>query len=276
MPSNFLKERLEAREREYLKENSPIKRGLILFPMIILALEEIWFFQERVKKRIHAYEGEVSGSKSSRLLAGQSPLFLEVEEMLASFTKAEEAIFFPSGYQANLALLSSLLLPQDLVLSDEFNHASIIDGIRLSKGEKKIFSHNNVRELEKLLETHKNEYENIFIVCESLYSMEGTLSPLREMANLASSYGAHLIVDESHSTGLFAPDGTGLVNELGIRDQIFCTLHTGGKALGVSGAWMSGGKNLKEYLANFSRGFIYSTAPSPLQLISPSGSPLSI
>ena len=154
-----------------------------------------------------------------------------------------------------------------MVLSDQYNHASIIDGIRLSKGEKIVYKHNDMEELEKKLQDSQGRYENIFIACESLYSMEGTHAPLQKISGLAQQYGAEMIVDESHATGLFGPNSSGLVNSLGLREKVLCTIHTAGKALGVAGAWIAGGDELKQYLVNFSRGFIYSTAPSPIQFL---------
>ena len=126
-----------------------------------------------------------------------------MEERLARFSGTQEAIFFPSGYQANLALFSTLLGERDLVLSDQYNHASIIDGIRLSRGSKKIYRHRDLHHLEELLESTQGQFETTWIACESIYSMEGSPSPLVEIHQLARRYGAQLLVDEAHATGLF-------------------------------------------------------------------------
>ncbi len=268
MNYNFISQRLEQNEKNGLRRELTLKSGLDFISNDYLGFAKDFAFQDILKNRINCYSKEISGSKSSRLLAGQTHLLFEVENILAKFSNSEDAIFFPSGYQANVSLLSSLIQAGDLVVSDEYNHASLIDGIRLSRGDKKVFRHNNMDDLESLLKEYSNQYENIFIVCESVYSMEGSITPLNEIAYVASSYGAYLIVDESHATGLFSSNGSGLVNDFNIRDKVFCTIHTGGKALGASGAWIAGAKALKDYLTNFSRGFIYSTAPSPLQLLS--------
>ena len=201
------------------------------------------------------------GSTGSRLLRGNLDIFEKVERDLADFCDREEALLFGSGFQANLALYSSLLTPEDIVFSDEYNHASIIDGIRLSKAQCKIFPHNDLKALGRLLESSK-KHDGLKLICtESLFSMEGDLAPLREMAQLAEKNNAYLVVDEAHATGLY---GSGLVQHYKIQDRVLASVHTGGKALGVSGAWIAMSRSLKDFLINFSRPFIYSTAPQPL------------
>jgi 8-amino-7-oxononanoate synthase len=200
------------------------------------------------------------GAGGSRLLRGNLSLYEETEMLLARFVQRESALLFSSGYAANVGLLSAVLQPGDIVFSDAFNHASIIDGIRLSRAQKIIFPHRDYAFLADSLQTfHAHEGLKV-IVTESVFSMEGTLADLRTLAELAQRFNALLIVDEAHSTGLW---GASLVASLGLTEQVFATVHPAGKALGASGAWVAGGYLLKEYLSHFARSFLFSTAPIP-------------
>lgn len=197
------------------------------------------------------------GSRGSRLLSGHSTLFERVEENLAAFSEREAALIYPSGYQANVGLFSAILKPGDLVYSDELNHASIIDGIRLSGAEKRIYRHGDVAHLKSLLKKDATGFS--VIVTESVFSMEGDLAPIQELMSIARDFGAHLVIDDAHSTAV--PE-TGWLNRN--SPEILATVHTGGKALGVAGAWIACSASLKRYLVQFSRSQIFSTAPSPL------------
>ena len=262
-----LNREIERAEREGLKRELSLCHGKDFISNDYLGLTRDLSFHKILKNAVDQFDSTLSGNGGSRLLGGNKEFCEEVEERLAQFSNAENALFFPSGYQANVSLMSSLVREKDVVLSDEYNHASLIDGIRLSKGEKIVYKHNDIEELEKKLWYCQGGYENIFITCESLYSMEGTHAPLQKISELAQKYEAKMIVDESHATGLFGPNGSGLVNSLDLREKVFCTVHTAGKALGVAGAWIAGSNRLKQYLVNFARGFIYSTAPSPVQFL---------
>ena len=227
-----------------------------------LSFSENRELQSRIKEKISLFP---LGSGGSRLLRGHSLLTEELELKLAWFSGKPEALFFPTGYQANLALFSSILREKARVFSDELIHASVIDGIRLSGAEKQIWSHNNLDELESLLKQKAGDQKMNFVVVESIYSMEGDFAPLRELTFLCGKYHCHLIVDEAHATGLFGHRGSGRVEAMELCDQVFARIHTAGKALGVSGAWVAGSKELKDFMVNLSRPFIYSTAPSFLQ-----------
>ena len=220
--------------------------------------------QSKIEKKISLYP---LGSGGSRLLRGHSLLTEELELKLAQFSGKHGALFFSTGYQANLALFSSLLREEARVFSDELVHASIIDGIRLSGAEKWIWSHNDLNELESLLKKKSGNQKMNFVVVESVYSMEGDFAPLSELTFLCERYHCYLIVDEAHATGLFGKKGSGRVEDLGLCEKVFARIHTGGKALGVSGAWVAGSGELKDFIVNLSRPFIYSTAPCfPQQL----------
>ena len=228
------------------------------------------FTQDEVlKKRIIEGLGIAPiGSGGSRLLRGNLEIYEQAESLLAKYSNRSAAMFFPSGFQANIALLSGLLNKQDVVFSDQYNHASIIDGIRLSGAKKEIYAHNQLEDLERRLAMYVKHKDCIkCIVVESLYSMEGTLSPLKEIVALARKYQACVIVDEAHTTALYGETGAGYVDALGLSEHVIATVHTAGKALGVSGAWIATSEYLKSYLINVSRPFIFSTAPTPLQVI---------
>ena len=198
---------------------------------------------------------------ASRLLRGDHPLWTDVEAALAKWHRAAAALIFNSGYVANEGLLSAVIEPDAWVASDQFNHASIIDGLRLTKATRFIYPHNDPGRLEEGLRSSASKTK--FIVTESLFGMEGDVAPLAEIAALARRFDAHLIVDEAHATGCFGATGGGLVDALGLRDDVLATMHTGGKALGVPGAYVVGSSLLKEWLVNRCRHLIFTTALPP-------------
>jgi len=202
-----------------------------------------------------------TGSGASRLLRGHSELFDDVEARLASFSGREASLLFSSGFAANVGLLSALIRQGDLVASDALNHASIIDGLRLCRGERHIFRHQAFDALEEILALPCAGQR--FIVTESLFSMDGDLTDLTRIVDLADSYDALVIVDEAHATGLYGARGSGRVESLGLSERVLCSVHTGGKALGVGGAWVAGDQALISWLVNHARSFIYSTATVP-------------
>jgi 8-amino-7-oxononanoate synthase len=204
------------------------------------------------------------GSTGSRLLAGNYPLIEETEKEIADFHEADSALIFNSGYDANFGLLSCIAIKGDLILYDKLSHASIRDGIRQSFADSFSFAHNDPDNLEKKLKNHANASgKNCFVVTESVFSMDGDQAPLREIAQLCEQYNAHLIVDEAHATGVIGEKGEGLVLHLQLQHRCFARVHTFGKALGCHGAAILGSKTLRDYLINFCRPFIYSTAIPP-------------
>jgi 8-amino-7-oxononanoate synthase len=199
------------------------------------------------------------GSGGSRLLAGNDSFSEELEKEIAEFHQAESSLLFNSGYDANVGLFSSIPQRGDTIISDEYIHASIIDGIRLSHASRFVFRHNDMQSLEQKLKLAKGR---IFIVVESIYSMDGDEAPLSEIATIAKKFDAALIVDEAHATGIFGKTGRGMVHELGLCDDVFARIITFGKGLGTHGAAVLGSDKLRNYLINFSRSFIYTTASS--------------
>lgn len=209
-----------------------------------------------------------NGSTGSRLLTGNSDRAMACENYLANLFDFESTTLFGSGYMANLAIFSSLPQRGDTIIYDEHSHACIKDGARLSLAKRLPFKHNNLSDLERKLKEAEGE---IFVACESIYSMDGDIAPLADIAELANQYEAKVIVDEAHSTGVFGQNGAGLVSELGLQNKVFAVIYTFGKAMGIHGACIAGSQPLKEFITNFSRPFIYTTAPSPLEVISIQG-----
>lgn len=206
-----------------------------------------------------------TGATGSRLLAGQTVLADEVEQELATFYQTESALIFNSGYDANLGLMACLPQAGDTLLTDELIHASMIDGARLSYATRHRFRHNDLADLETKLRQAVEQQPSgqIFVAVESIYSMDGDAAPLPELVDLGEKYDASLIVDEAHATGVYGPNGEGLVVSLGLQDRVLARIHTFGKALGVHGAAVVGSTLLRQYLINFARPFIYATALPP-------------
>jgi 8-amino-7-oxononanoate synthase len=206
--------------------------------------------------------GEAAGSTGSRLLSGNARAWEDLESEFAGFVGAESALFFASGYAANMGLLGAVVRPEDLVFSDSANHASIIDGIRLTRAQKVIFPHLDLSFLEDALRKQV-ECGQKFVVVESIFSMDGDRAPLSDLARLAERYGAALIVDEAHATGVVGPAGRGALAEAGLTGVALASVHTCGKALASAGAFVACAETLKRWLVNRARSFIFSTALPP-------------
>ena len=220
---------------------------------------------QNIEERYHQLPFSKNGSTGSRLLAGNCALAEEVESYLAKIFKAEQAVIFNSGYAANQAALSCIPQKGDTILYDELVHACMHDGMKLSRAERKSFKHNNLQDLEdQLRETDGKK----FIAIESIYSMDGNQAPLTEIVNLAEQFDASIILDEAHSTGAYGKNGAGLAVSLGLGSKIDARIYTFGKAMGVHGACIAGSSTLANYLVNFARPFIFSTALSPHSLVS--------
>jgi 8-amino-7-oxononanoate synthase len=218
-----------------------------------------------LKPALRADEPARSGA-SSRLLRGNHPIWEQVETEAARWHHSETALVMTSGYTANEGLLATAIEAGDWVASDALNHASIIDGLKLARAEKFIYYHNDLDHLEKGLREAaraRTPGRELFVVTESLFGMEGDASPLAALVSLTERFGAHVIVDEAHATGCFGPEGSGLVDAARLRAKVLATVHTGGKALGVPGAYVCCSKLLKELLVNRCRHFIFTTALPP-------------
>ncbi len=209
-----------------------------------------------------------NGSTGSRLISGNHKLYGIAEEYIAKFHKAESALIFNSGYDANVGFFSSVPQKGDIVLYDEYIHASIRDGLRLSAAASYKFTHNDLDTLENQLKKYREANANaeIFIVTESVFSMDGDSPDLEKIAGLSKMFGCRLVIDEAHDIGVFGEKGEGLVQDSDITGGVFAKIITFGKALGCHGAAVLCSQELKDYLVNFARSFIYTTALPPHSL----------
>lgn len=226
---------------------------------------------QEVFERTHQYlkdqNIQLNGATGSRLLTGNHAIYEDLETYLVEFHNVESALVFNSGYDANIGFFSSVPQRGDIILYDELIHASIRDGLKMSDANAYKFKHNNLEDLKELLDRHTqkvtaSEHE-IYVVTESIFSMDGDAPDLLKMVELTQKMKAHLVVDEAHAVGLFGDKGQGIVQDLAIEEAIFARIITFGKAIGCHGAAILGGSQLKKYLINFSRSLIYTTGLSP-------------
>ncbi len=261
MLDHWLENKLREREQKQLLRSLTTSDGLVDFSSndyLGLARNEELFNQ--IHETLLSRRLLKNGATGSRLLSGNSSYAQEVEDFLATIFNAPSTLICNSGYTANVAVLSALPQRGDTILYDELAHASLKDGARLSLASRFSFHHNDLHDLEKKL---KKATGNIFIVAESVYSMDGDQCPLAELVEIAERYDASLILDEAHSTGVLGKDGCGLSVSLGLEKRIAVRVYTFGKAMGVHGACVAGSTSLTKFLVNFARPFIYTTALSP-------------
>jgi 8-amino-7-oxononanoate synthase len=205
------------------------------------------------------------GASASRLLTGTLKSHTELESQLAEFKGTEAAISFASGYAAAVGTIPILVDRNDVIVLDKLAHACLIDGARLARAQLRVFPHNDLSRLEKILQWGRQRHPSsrIWIVTESLFSMDGDYSPLSELVDLKEKYGARLLLDEAHATGVIGPEGKGLAAHLGVSGRIDVQMGTLSKALGSSGGFIAGSRPLIDLLINRARSFIFSTAPAP-------------
>ena len=217
----------------------------------------------RIRSRFaRAVESLGVGSTGSRLLRGHREAFRLIEERFARFKGTPGSLYFGSGWAANLGVLSTFLADGDVVFSDSLNHASLIDGMRLSKAQRVIYPHCDVDALGRLLESEPCGGQR-FVVTESLFSMDGDRAPLQAIAGLRSIHDFALVIDEAHAIGMYGESGSGLIEETGSADSVFLSVNSAGKALGVTGAFVCGPHWAIDYLIQAARPFVFSTAPPP-------------
>lgn len=267
-----LQQKLEQRAANNALRQLPVANGLIDFA----SNDYIGFAQnETIFHETHQFlldkNFKVNGATGSRLLSGNHALYNEAEDYISKFHNAEDALIFNSGYDANVGFFSSVPQRNDIILYDELCHASIRDGIQMSIAKAYKFQHNDFEDLEKLIQRCQTELAcpersrrvEVYIVTESVFSMDGDSPNLEELTNLSEKYGAYLIVDEAHALGVFGSIGEGLVQSLGLEDKVFARIMTFGKGLGCHGAAVLVPKDLKTFLINFARSFVYTTGLSP-------------
>ncbi len=218
----------------------------------------------RVKRgAIQAIERYGAGAGASRLVSGDVTLHRELERRLAALKRTEDAIVFGSGYLANVGTITALAGPGDVIYSDELNHASIIDGCRLSRATVRIYRHRDVDHLEALLRDDVARVRRRLVVTDAVFSMDGDLAPLPELADLAERYGAMLMVDEAHATGLLGARGAGAVERFGVEGRVPIIMGTLSKALGSVGGFVAGSRGLVDYLRNRARAYVFTTGLPP-------------
>lgn len=257
MHNDFLhfQEKLEKRQEEgtlrVLKQKS---EGIDFFSNDYLGLARNKDFQNILLQNVSKNPQLLSGSTGSRLISGNSSIVIETEDFIAKKHQYQACLLFSSGYNANLALFSTLPTRHDTIIVDEQIHRSVHDACKMSHAKKLKFKHNDVEDLEKVLKKQKG---NCYIAIESLYSMDGDISPIQEIAEIAEKFNAHLIVDEAHAFGIF---GYGLVDQFDLQEKVLATVITYGKALGTHGAAILTNDIIKNYLVNFASPFIYTTS----------------
>ncbi len=202
------------------------------------------------------------GAGASRLVSGNMTLHETLEKEISRFKEKESAIIFPTGYMANIGAISSLVSRGDLVICDKLNHASIIDGCRLSGADFKVYAHCNIKKLENILKK-SSKYSRKLIVTDSVFSMDGDLAPLPDIVNIASEYKAIVMVDEAHGTGVFGKEGRGVVEHFNLNKEVEIVMGTFSKAIGSLGGYICGDEDLINFLRNKARSFMYTTALPP-------------
>lgn len=206
------------------------------------------------------------GSASARLLTGTLPVYKELETLLCDMYGKDAALLFNSGYHANVGVNSSLAVRGDVIFSDKLNHASIIDGMRLSEAKFFRYPHNNMEALEKLLQRERSNFNNAVIVSESVFSMDGDITDLKKLVELKKKYNCILVLDEAHAFGVFGRNGLGVAETAGVINDVDLIVGTFGKAVGSMGAFVVGHRVLIDYLINSARSFIFSTALPPVNI----------
>jgi len=263
---SFLKDRVREGTLRFLKPASSRRNGLISFKKneyLDFSSNDylsISNHPEIVHASNKACERFGTGAGASRLLSGDFDIHHELEEKIAHFKGKKAALIFNSGYQANVGIISALFSRGDVIFSDRLNHASIIDGMVLSGARFFRFKHNDLKHLENLLKIHRKKYKNSLIITETIFSMDGDRPDLKAIVALKKKYNSNLMVDEAHATGIFGKNGSGLVEEENLTDSVDVIMGTFSKALGSFGAYVASSQEIKDYLVNTCRSFIYSTA----------------
>jgi 8-amino-7-oxononanoate synthase len=256
--------KLEQRKQNNALRSLPLINNLIDFASNdYLGFAHSKFIFDKTHQLLLDRNIKINGATGSRLLSGNHHLYQETEDFIAGFHQSESALIFNSGYDANVGFFSAVPQRNDIILYDELCHASIRDGIQLSNAKSYKFKHNDFEDLEKLILKYQTELVEVYIVTESVFSMDGDCPNLEELAQLSEKYKCHFVIDEAHALGVFGEKGQGLVQELQLQNKVFARIMTFGKGLGCHGAAILGCKNLKEYLVNFARSFIYTTGLSP-------------
>lgn len=266
MRLDFLKDKLDERVQKGNMRSLADKSHLVDFVSNdYLGLSRSEGLAEKIAHRIVISGGMANGGTGSRLLSGNHPHYVIAEQYLSEVFRAESVLIFNSGYAANQALVSAVAEKGDTILYDQLAHVCLKEGAWLSRGETVAFLHNDLADLESKI---KRASGRVFVLTETIFSMDGDVAPLREMAKLCEKYEAYLIVDEAHSTGVMGKTGAGLLVQEGLEDMVFARVYTFGKGMGVHGACVAGARVLTDFLVNFGRPFIYTTSLPPHSVVS--------
>ncbi len=262
---NKLNKKLEQRKAEnslrFLPKENTNKIDFSSNDYLGYAKDELLFEETHLlAKKI----GLKNGATGSRLLSGNSEFYEKVEKEIANFHHSESALLYNSGYVANIGFFSCVPQRGDIVFYDELIHASIRDALMMSFAKSVKFKHNDTKDLERLIQKYQSHHKgDFYIVTESVFSMDGDSPDFNTLIETKNKYKAFLVIDEAHALGVFGEKGEGLIQSLGLENEVFTRIMTYGKALGGHGASILGSQKLKDYLINFSRSFIYTTALSP-------------
>lgn len=258
-------ELIKRKEKKLLRELKPLQKNAIDFSSNdYLGLNFEGKIYKFLLEILDEYKNsEITlGSTGSRLISGHRIIFEEIEKEFSLFVENSDALYMNTGYVANLSTIFSLLTPKDYAIVDQLCHASILDGIRISKAKKIYFPHNDLNELEKIIKKirSKDSKNFIWIFTESIFSMDGDIPDLENLIKISKEYDCNIFLDEAHSIGIYGIKGKGLANSLNLQNECSVITYPLGKAMGMMGAFVVGDSLLKSYLVNFARGFIFSTA----------------
>ncbi len=263
-PSSLSHKLIDRESKSALRKLSVSPEGIDFFSNDYLGFARNGGLHAQALKVLESFP--MNGSTGSRLISGNYALIEEMERDLASIIGVESCLSYSNGYLANIGFFSCVPQAGDVVLYDKLIHASVHDGLKMSKAKAIGFLHNDLNDLEQLLKEHAGKV--VYVVTEGVFSMDGDIPPLPGMVELCERYGAYVIVDEAHSYGVIGEKGEGLVAHYGLQEKVFATLYTFGKAMGCHGAVWGCSNELRSYLVNFSRSFIYSTGIAPYQAAS--------
>ncbi|WP_442264621.1 aminotransferase class I/II-fold pyridoxal phosphate-dependent enzyme [Tenacibaculum sp. ZS6-P6] len=260
-PKKLEQKLTQRRTSNTLRSLNSDTNGIDFYSNDYLGLAQSEFVFDQAHQLLLNKNIKINGATGSRLISGNHQLYQETENYIAQFHNSQKALLFNSGYDANVGFFSCVPQRGDVILYDEYIHASIRDGIQLSNAKSYKFKHNDLENLDEMLK--RVQYDTIYIVTESVFSMDGDTPNLNGLITVAKQHNAYLVVDEAHALGVFGEKGEGLVQQLQLENEVFARIITYGKALGCHGATILGSEKLYSYLINFSRSFIYTTGLSP-------------
>jgi len=270
---NFLKEKIEELKKQGVYRELPVLEGaneaeIILDGKKVINLSSNNYLgfanHPRLKKgAIEAIEKYGAGAGAVRTIVGNMSIHEELEKLLAEFKREEAVFIYQSGFNCNAGTIQAITEKGDLIISDELNHASIIDGTRLSKADKAIFKHSDIDHLEQILKENRDKYNNVLIITDGVFSMDGDIAKLPEIVELAEKYEALTYVDDAHGSGVLGESGRGTVDHFGLHGRVDFSIGTLSKAIGVVGGYVAGSKTMYEWLNHRARPVLFSTTLPP-------------